>query len=233
MTACRKTAGRILLLLACGAPFGVLGCARSVGSHGGDGGQDADLPDGVNDDGCPGGTVLCGGACVNTSSDHANCGGCGNACDRFEVCYGGTCMLECPSGLSDCSGDCVDIETDRMHCGSCEKACGTDVPCIDGVCTAYLTGPMSGLRDFAGATVIINGAVTVTAYNGSDDVEACDAGETGCLRIVADEIVLDAGAAIVASGKGYGGGGGGGGGAGNAGGPCDGNCSVCHGGGAG
>ncbi len=40
---------------------------------------------------CVGGTTLCDGTCVNTSSDPAHCGACGTRCDAGEACVSGTC----------------------------------------------------------------------------------------------------------------------------------------------
>jgi hypothetical protein len=42
---------------------------------------------------CPGGSKLCGGACVDTKSDNGNCGACGNACltGAGQSCVAGGC----------------------------------------------------------------------------------------------------------------------------------------------
>jgi len=41
---------------------------------------------------CPLTTTCCGGVCTDTSSDRANCGGCGRACTGgFQICSGGMC----------------------------------------------------------------------------------------------------------------------------------------------
>jgi Stigma-specific protein, Stig1 len=44
---------------------------------------------------CADGTTKCGGACVDTKVDLANCGGCGVACASGEVCSAGNCQSEC------------------------------------------------------------------------------------------------------------------------------------------
>jgi hypothetical protein len=41
---------------------------------------------------CKGSEVNCGGACVDTSSDPANCGSCGSPCDTGALCCAGTCV---------------------------------------------------------------------------------------------------------------------------------------------
>lgn len=52
---------------------------------------------------CPGGLTNCGGTCVDTKTDAANCGTCGAACPTNQVC------------LSN---------------GSCATVCGSSCPCI-------------------------------------------------------------------------------------------------------
>ncbi|MBI4704613.1 MAG: hypothetical protein HY744_26210 [Deltaproteobacteria bacterium] len=42
---------------------------------------------------CVGGTVNCGGKCVDLQSDVANCGSCGKACAKNEQCVSGACKL--------------------------------------------------------------------------------------------------------------------------------------------
>jgi len=47
---------------------------------------------------CADGTTNCGGACVNTTTDIANCGTCGIACTGTQVCQASTCFTRstCP-----------------------------------------------------------------------------------------------------------------------------------------
>ncbi len=70
----------------------VLACSCYRG-HAGD--RDAGLPpDGDTVDAqsaCPTGQSRCGASCVDTPSDSANCGACGNACPAGTVCSSGAC----------------------------------------------------------------------------------------------------------------------------------------------
>lgn len=51
--------------------------------------------------GCTGGTTDCGGVCVDTTTDDANCGVCGTACTGTQVCQEGRCFPKstCPATI--------------------------------------------------------------------------------------------------------------------------------------
>ena len=108
---------------------------------------------------CPGGKKACGGACVDTSSDVNNCGGCGNRCKPGVVCQRGKCApshcacksdSDCPAGSSctncqckkgpcsggktACGGACVDLKSNNNHCGKCNLKCGGALQCTRGQC---------------------------------------------------------------------------------------------------
>ncbi len=120
----------------------IAGCAES-GGPAGDAGSDreeAEAPDSAvdgdpGDASCLPGETLCSGRCVNTSSDHANCGGCGHACLAHEVCFEGECMVECPSGWTRCEDTCKDTDEDPLNCGDCGHLCEAYETCVDGACT--------------------------------------------------------------------------------------------------
>ncbi len=119
----------------------------------------------------------------------------------------------CSGGTVPCDGECVDLDTDQEHCGECGVSCSGPAVCTGGECVVSLSGTLSGLISYPDAVVSIDGAVTVTAWNGSDSVDSCEVGETGCLALEGRKIVVAAGVTIDATGKGYGGFGGAGGGA--------------------
>lgn len=96
----------------------------------------------------------CGNRCVDTSSDVANCGACGNVCgsvnNMVAACMGGRCTLgRCNPGYLDCNFDrtdgCeVDTQSDSMNCGGCGKRCAAgahqSVTCASGACVTACTG---------------------------------------------------------------------------------------------
>jgi hypothetical protein len=62
---------------------------------------------------CTGTTACCNGACVDTNTDLANCGGCG------QTCTGGTCtagVCGCDAGFKNCNGNCI---AQDACCGVC------------------------------------------------------------------------------------------------------------------
>jgi hypothetical protein len=117
---------------------------------------------------CPSYQSLCDGACIPTSNDPDNCGGCGLSCDGGEVCSGGTCTDSCMDGLTDCDGHCVDLRTDNDHCGGCNNACDDGDGCVGqsgatelGRCeTAVDVGDRGGACAGGGPTIDLGSVVT-------------------------------------------------------------------------
>ena len=183
------------------------------------------------------GTTLARGA--DTYSGH------GDACNFFAMTLasatdGGVDTLPdvkpdanpCPPGQILC-GQC-NSASDPQNCGKCGNVCPSSEKCVDALCEVALAGPVSGLKDHAGKRVVMRGTVTLIAYNGTDDLQQCDVNDTGCLKVVAAQIVVDSTALVEATGAGAGGGGGGGGGAGYVGDPFGSpKCSDSQGGAAG
>lgn len=90
----------------------------------------------------------CGGNTVDKNSDENNCGGCGNFCERDEVCRREVCTLQstCGDGIcSDdedcerddcCDGDQTHLRNDELNCGRCGRVCALDERCERGRCTS-------------------------------------------------------------------------------------------------
>jgi hypothetical protein len=79
---------------------------------------------------------LCSGGCVNTQSNNANCGTCGNVCPATApLCSAGMCLASCGTGLTPCNGSCANLMTETANCGSCGNACAPGQSCTAGVCS--------------------------------------------------------------------------------------------------
>jgi hypothetical protein len=116
----------------------ITGGGGSSGTDGG-AGQGGFVPASVK--ACPvatGGTV-----CDDLSSDHANCGACGNACAATQYCNGGACtafpQMNCGAGATACldpSGQkpmCTMLMSDPRNCGACGNVCASG-SCNQGQC---------------------------------------------------------------------------------------------------
>ena len=90
--------------------------------------------------GCTGGTMLCAGSCVDTTTNLDNCGTCGNACTTGQSCSAGVCGTGsgCSTGDTSCGGICTDLTSDPDNCGSCGNICP------GGSCTASACGGSGG-----------------------------------------------------------------------------------------
>jgi hypothetical protein len=79
--------------------------------------------------------ATCGSVCSDTSSDPANCGGCGNACSNGGSCVSGQCTGGgCQGGQILCAGACTDPTSDPNNCGACGNACPDGDGCISSQC---------------------------------------------------------------------------------------------------
>lgn len=92
---------------------------------------------------CDAGLTRCGGRCVDTSSDPANCGACDTACGIGDParhlaagrCASGRCAGGCEALWADCDGNLSTngCETSLMrlnNCGACGTDCGSGGACV-------------------------------------------------------------------------------------------------------
>ncbi|MBW2260788.1 MAG: hypothetical protein JRG91_02360, partial [Deltaproteobacteria bacterium] len=172
-------------LLACLAAIGLASCAQSTrptldgsADPASETGDAADAADALPADAdCPPGLTDCGGTCVDTSSDHGNCGACGNACDDEEVCEDGVCS------------DCVPV-SDTESCNGIDDNCNGETdegfPCRMGeetTCTTTCGSEGSGMCGLDCEIPDPDSCVPpVETCNGADDDcdDACDDGFDCC-----------------------------------------------------
>jgi hypothetical protein len=78
---------------------------------------------------CPAGLTMCGGACVDLSTNQDNCGACGSPCPSMDRCTQGTCtFLGCNAGLVICNHLCSVLNVPAT-CGSCTNTCPAGQVC--------------------------------------------------------------------------------------------------------
>jgi len=76
---------------------------------------------------CPGGRVLCGNECVDTSEDPRHCGTCDNTCPAGEVCQNSQCTT-----WGDCrQNSCPGFSYCDLNSGECKPGCAGDQQCYE------------------------------------------------------------------------------------------------------
>jgi hypothetical protein len=95
---------------------------------------------------CPSGQELCGGKCIDITSDVKNCGACGNVCDlpnATAACLLGSCNIDtCAMNYLDCNARASDgcevhYTDDPQNCGGCGNVCqfnNADATCMNSGC---------------------------------------------------------------------------------------------------
>lgn len=119
---------------------------------------------------CSANLKACGTTCADTTSDKANCGGCGIACAVGQVCQDSACV--CQAGTQACGGVCAVTQSDPLNCGGCGQACADGQVCEAGACkTACELGSSSVCND---ACVDLQGDVNNCGACGN----ACNSGQS-------------------------------------------------------
>ncbi len=111
----------------------ILGLALAAGCSGDTGGTN-DAGGDATVAGCGANSTLCGGVCVSTANDNANCGACANACGAGTVCSQGKCGTSCGGGTKLCGSSCADTQVDPANCGACGTKCAGGQVCSGGTC---------------------------------------------------------------------------------------------------
>ncbi len=106
---------------------------------------------------CQGGLVSCNNTCVNTSSDSANCGSCGNNCGAGNTCVSGVCK-----------------KANGQACSNFSQ-CQSNV-CADGVCCATTCPGFCKSCALAGSL----GICTLIPSGSDPDNECTDLGSSNC-----------------------------------------------------
>jgi len=107
---------------------------------------------------CKSTETSCGAKCVNTDSDHDNCGSCGNSCGTGS-CYQGSCQTSsggtcsacqtqadsssgmCASEYASCTGTCKSLMT-------CVMGCSGDTTCAQSCLNTYPSGNTSAFQSY-------------------------------------------------------------------------------------
>ncbi len=145
---------------------------------------------------CPAGQTLCGGVCVDTTTDPNNCHFCSVRCPTGASCVSSLC--QCPAGQVPCGGACITLDTNQ-NCGACGHVCDLSGTGALGTC--------SGSACTCAAAPVLDCGTTASpqCVNGSTDQSNCGVcghacGLGGCTGGVCtcntDPGVLDCGSSV-------------------------------------
>jgi hypothetical protein len=149
---------------------------------------------------CPSGQTCCDSACLDTRSNIASCGACGNRCDVANAqaaCRDGVCAVGlCTAPFADCDNDprngCeVNLNTDTNRCGACTTRCdlaNATAACTMGQCAVAMCAAgfgdcdgnaANGCETNTGTSVSHCGACGTVCMGADNATPACAAGRCG------------------------------------------------------
>jgi hypothetical protein len=162
---------RLLALASCACLLGgaVLGGAACEGAE--------ETTDDDGPSGCPKDTTRCSGACVDTRSSDAHCGGCGIACASDEACRDATCVYKPePNGTKTSEADACDkvqaaykSKALTLNCAATVRTCPQFLRVhYDPDCMQYDAGSVEGcvafFKQILKCTDLVETACLLTAY---------------------------------------------------------------------
>ncbi len=148
---------------------------------------------------CGSPAMICGGACVDTTSSRSHCGGCDRECpDRplaTERCTSSLCELDCIVGYDDCDGaednGCeAPLASSLLHCGMCGRACALPnaaETCTSGECALGACDP-----SFADCNSVPSDGCERDLRSDSNHCGACGRvcpGSTACVAGVCNPVI--------------------------------------------
>jgi hypothetical protein len=163
-----------------------------VGSAGGDGGSDGEIPAIVcssstqcagTDDAGASSQQCCSNGCVDIEHSVDNCGGCGMTCSTSHIarhCSLGGCDGACLAGYGDCNGDkrrdgCETELDTATNCGACGATCDSSQSigpsCNEGNCT--YSSCQTGFMDCDATPPNSNGCECPTATAAFEGTPGC------------------------------------------------------------
>jgi hypothetical protein len=133
---------------------------------------------------CDAGRTACGSACVDLTSNPANCGACAHSCDSGKTCNGGACVVDnCMAPTTLCGTACVNLTTDANNCGACGAACGGGRNCVAGACQCPMGLTLCGTQCTNLQTDPANCARCSNSCNGGSCMNggcSCSGGKSLC-----------------------------------------------------
>ena len=131
--------------------------------------------------------MICNGIVINSKTDSANCGSCGNVCGSGFECVNSACKrisnLSASTTIT-CNAQSVKPYSDRNNCTGCGIACSVGNQCKAGACVPFVAGDTITFGTYEQDNNTSNGKEAITW-------RVLDVNSSGQLLIISEK-VLDA-----------------------------------------